>query len=79
MSWDDLERPDIPETDEQQQALGRQTVQALDNSPMLVRYLRTTLQSPSFARGRAPEDVAFAEGQRFMALQILKLGGKFDE
>ena len=78
MTWSELEFK-VPQEDENTKVLRREIAQSLDRSPVFTKFLRTVLQSATFAKGRDLPDVTFSEGQRALARQILQLGGKFDE
>jgi len=84
VGWGDLENAgrDVGkegQAKQEQTALRAQVHKALGepNSPMQ-RYLEAVVRGQSYAPGRTPEDVAYAEGQRSMARQLLKLGGVYD-
>lgn len=77
MSWEKLNTP--PKTDsEDAPDLARSCARALQD-PQLEGYLRSVVQAGCYLSGRTFEQVAYAEGQRAMARQLLHLGGKLDE
>jgi len=59
-------------------ALAAAATQALakDTQEPLKRFLMNKANSVSYRAGAAPAEVAFDEGQRSLALQILKLAGE---
>ncbi|TVR99836.1 MAG: hypothetical protein EA406_02215 [Rhodospirillales bacterium] len=77
MSWEALNAP-APEEPAEYKALRSDVARALNNHPMLEKYLRTVVMSGCYTANRSFEQVTFAEGQRRLALDLLKLGGKFD-
>lgn len=83
MGWEDLQSPKrLQERAEQEQgrvvALEKACIQALKgaNQQPLKAMLKARAHSMSYRPGITPEQVAFDEGQRSLALQILKLAGE---
>lgn len=73
------------EQTEERRALVKSERQALEaafarllSDEYIVRYLRRVAMAASFAPGRTPDQVAWAEGKRSLAVSILTLGGKYD-
>ncbi len=60
------------------EALEAACLRALADAPMLVRYLRKVAYAASYVPGRTPDQVAWAEGKRALAAQLLTFGGKYD-
>lgn len=89
MTWNDLDtKGDNAEAQRMREAhaakvneLSQAAVRALGPAQQapLVEWLRATALSYSYASGRSAEDVAFAEGRRQLAVELLKLGGSLNE
>lgn len=77
MTWQGLEQTEAVEGDDAK-ILRRETARALQTCPALRRYLHALLRVPTYAPGRAAEDVAYREGQRTTARVLLQLGGHLD-
>lgn len=82
MAWSELEpKVDIQAHENlkaEHDALMSAAVRALDgsNQAPLKAYLEARANSISFRPGIPAEEVAFREGQRSLALQLLKLAGE---
>ena len=86
MGWHDLEGQNAQEEKRQHEERQEESIRALrtaarkavgDGSQApLKEYLMTKAHTVSYSPSAAPGDVAFYEGQRSMALQILKLAGE---
>lgn len=81
MGWSELDFKPVVPTDaktEETEALRRALEQVVGNK--LVRgALRRVADRPSFNHGLPFETVAFHEGRRSLALELLKSGGVRDE
>lgn len=80
MAWQDLSsKPDNPEHQERHNKVAAGCVRALEaGGDELTKWLRGIAEGGSYAPGRQPTDVAYAEGKRALAVAILKLGGVYD-
>lgn len=82
MAWSDLEKkPPTAEKEklaEEHRALGAAVKATIGNSQYapLKDFLMGKAHTVSFYPGVDPADVAFREGQRSLALQLLKLAGE---
>jgi hypothetical protein len=83
VSWSDLEPKPLEAAKAQNyqtetEALAKACVRALakDTQMPLRLFLQAKANSVSFRPGIPAEDVAFREGQRSLALQLLKLAGE---
>lgn len=83
MAWSDLDKPTEKPDDngkhaEEMRALGTAAKKAfaVDDQRPLRDFLLARAHTVSFRPGVDPADVAFREGQRSLALQLLKLAGE---
>lgn len=84
MGWNEMDgkgqdTDKVARAKEEEAALRGQVRKALgEPTTPLYRYLDALVRGQSYAPGRPVEDVAFAEGQRALARQLMKLGGVHD-
>lgn len=83
MGWSDFaavaaEGKDDAEIEKENARELRRAMRGLLENPVAKQYLASIAAGRSYVGGRKFEEVAFAEGQRHMALQILRLGGELD-
>lgn len=86
MGWHNLESTDATERQAEQSDKHKEALRALgiaarkavdgDQQTPLKNYLMTKAHTVSFRPSVSSEEVAFLEGQRSLALQILKLAGE---
>ncbi len=86
MGWHDLEGEGAREQKQEQHDKQEESIRALrtaarggvsgDKQKPLKDFLMSKAHAVSYSPNAAPGDVAFSEGQRSMALQILKLAGE---
>ncbi len=86
MGWGDLEGEGAKEQQREQHDKQEESLRALrtaartavssDKQKPLKDFLMTKAHVVSYSPNAVPGDVAFFEGQRSMALQILKLAGE---
>lgn len=89
MTWDDLDDKREETTAQQMReaheakanALRQATARALQPAKQteLKEYLRALAYSYSYTSGRSAEDVAFSEGRRWLAIELLKMGEVTDD
>jgi len=80
VSWENLE---LKPHDSAAQELERERFEQLQvechkalDQPNLRQHLQKIALSTSYSPGRSPADVAYVEGSRALAAQLLNLGGK---
>jgi len=86
MGWNDLDGNNAKEEKQTRHDKQEESIRALrnsargavtgDNQKPLRDFLFNKAYGVSYSPNAAPGDVAFAEGQRSMALQILSLSGE---
>ena len=90
MTWDDLNPASADAADRERQkqaheakaaALKQAVVRALGPAKQteFKEYLRAIALGYSYTSGRSAEDVAFAEGRRWLAVELLKMGEVINE
>lgn len=82
MTWADLEnKADKPEPHEDKLIPLRHAAQrafAAKNQAPLREELERLVRRPSYAPGRTAEDVAYLEGCRRVAIDLLRMGGVYE-
>lgn len=82
MTWDDINRqPDKPVAQEDKLIPLRHAAQrafAAKAQAPLREELERLVRRPSYAPGRTAEDVAYLEGCRRVALDLLRMGGVYE-
>lgn len=86
MGWQNLESSDATDRQAEQSDKHKEAIKALgiaarkavdgEQQTPLKNFLMTKAHSVSFRPSVSSEEVAFLEGQRSLALQILKLAGE---
>ena len=80
MTWQELSsKQENPEQTERYNKVAAGCTRALEaGGEELTKWLRGIAEGGSYAPGRQPSDVAYAEGKRALAVMMLKLGGVYD-
>lgn len=76
MSWNDLNSK--KQVSEEREPIEASLKKAFEDRE-IVQFLYEIVVAQSYAGMRTPDQVAFAEGQRSLARQLLLLGGKLND